>query len=161
MEGDPDKISYELVNGQPEKNDLNVYSLFDLGLEFNRDGTITIDEEALDAALADRPDEIEAFFLGDDDRNIEGFADIVNEQVRVFLGVDGQLEGEKKSAQSRIRDLEVKIEQENTRLDRKYELLTKQFIELDRYMNQMSSLSNYLSSQFDSISNAWGAANKK
>ena len=134
---------------------------FDNCISISFDVPDLVDEEMLDAALAERPDEIEAFFLGDDDRNIEGFADIVNDQIRTLIGTNGQLEGEKESAQSRINDLEAKIEQENTRLDRKYELLTKQFIELDRYMNQMTNLSSYLASQFDSISNAWGGTSKK
>ena len=69
---------------------------------------------------------------------------------------EGEITGEENSTKSRIRDLEDKIEQENARLDKKYELLTKQFIELDRYMNEMTNLSGYLAQQFDSISDSWG-----
>jgi len=140
----------------------NISSLFDLGLEFNRDGSISLDEEILDQAIEDYPDGVSAFFLGDSTRDIEGFADKVNSRLRSITGITGQIEGEKDSAQARIDDLELKIEQENDRLDKKYELLTKQFIELDRYMNQMTSLSSYLTNQFDSISNSWtGTGNNK
>ncbi|MEA3546796.1 MAG: flagellar filament capping protein FliD [Thermodesulfobacteriota bacterium] len=134
----------------------NITSLFDLGLEFNRDGSISLDEEMLDQAMADNPEGVEAFFLGDSDNDIEGFADKVNTQMRTITAGDGQIAGEKSAAQSRIDDLELKIEGENERLDKKYELLTKQFIELDRYMNQMTSISGFLTSQFDSMANAWG-----
>lgn len=137
-----------------------IRSLFDLGLEFNRDGSISLNEEMFDQALADNPDGVSAFFLGDSDRNIEGFADRVNDQLRYITGAGGQIEGEKSSAQVRITDLKLKIEQETNRLDKKYELLTKQFIELDRYMNQMTSLSGYLANQFDSIAKAWGGRDK-
>ncbi len=135
-----------------------VTTLFDLGLEFNRDGTISLNEETVDAALADNPDAVSAFFLGDSDRDIQGFADMVNEQMRTMTSSQGQIDGEKQSAQDRITEIEAKVAAENARLDKKYELMTKQFIELDRYMNQMTSLSNYLGSQFDSISNAWGGS---
>jgi len=138
----------------------DIRSLFDLGLEFNRDGSISLNEEMLDQAIADHPDGISAFFLGDSTRDIEGFADKVNNQLRFITGAEGQIEGEKDSAQARIDDLELKMEQENDRLDKKYELLTKQFIELDRYMNQMTSLSSYLTSQFDSIAKSWGTGDK-
>ncbi|MFZ5758410.1 MAG: flagellar filament capping protein FliD [Thermodesulfobacteriota bacterium] len=137
-----------------------IRSLFDLGLEFNRDGSISLNDEMFDQALADNPDGVSSFFLGDSDRNIEGFADKVNNQLRYITGENGQIEGEKSSAQARIADLELKIEQETNRLDKKYELLTKQFIELDRYMNQMTSLSGYLANQFDSIAKAWGGGDK-
>jgi flagellar hook-associated protein 2 len=126
-------------------------------LEFNRDGTISLNEETVDAALADYPDAVSVFFLGDSDRDIQGFADMINERMRTFTGAEGQIEGEKQSAQDRITETELKVAAENERLDKKYELMTKQFIELDRYMKQMTSLSDYLVSQFDSISNAWGA----
>ncbi len=136
--------------------DENITSLFDLGLEFNRDGSISLDEEMLDQAMADYPEGLEAFFLGDSDNDIEGFADKINNQLRTITAGDGQIAGEKSAAQNRIDDLELKIEQESERLDKKYELLTKQFIELDRYMNQMTSISSFLTSQFDSLSNSWG-----
>lgn len=138
--------------------DDTVTTLFALGLEFNRDGTITLNEETFDAVLADHPDEVSAFFIGDSDRDIQGFADLINERMRTLTGSQGQIEGETQSTQDRIREIELKITAENERLDKKYELMTKQFIELDRYMNQMTSLSDYLGSQFDSISKAWGTS---
>ncbi len=138
----------------------NITTLFDLGLEFNRDGSISINEETLAQALEDHPDGVSSFFLGDGTRDIEGFADKVNDRLRSITGGAGQIEGEKDSAQARIDDLELKMEQENSRLDKKYELLTQQFIDLDRYMNQMTSLSSYLSNQFDSIANSWSGSGK-
>ncbi|MCJ7602862.1 MAG: flagellar filament capping protein FliD, partial [Desulfobulbaceae bacterium] len=95
-----------------------VTTLFDLGLEFNRDGTISLNEETVDAALADYPDEVSAFFLGDSDRDIQGFADLVNERMRTFTGAAGQIEGEKQSAQDRITETELKVTAENERLDK-------------------------------------------
>ncbi|MCJ7602172.1 MAG: flagellar filament capping protein FliD, partial [Desulfobulbaceae bacterium] len=95
-----------------------------------------------------------AFFLGDSDRDIQGFADMINERMRTFTGAAGQIEGEKQSAQDRITETELKVAAENERLDKRYALMTKQFIELDRYMKQMTSISDFLGSQFDSIANA-------
>ncbi len=161
IKGDTANISYEMVDGVLTKKDTSVNTLFDLGLEFNRDGTVSLNEEILDSALAVRTEEVEAFFLGDSDRNIEGFADIVNDQMTQLTNGEGQIAGETNSTQSRISDLETKIEQENARLDKKYELMTKQFIELDRYMNEMTNLSSYLAQTFDGISGAWGGVDSK
>ena len=41
-----------------------ITSLFDLGLEFKRDGTITLNAETLTAALANHPDDVKALFAG-------------------------------------------------------------------------------------------------
>jgi len=134
-----------------------VTSLFDLGMEFNQDGTITLDTDTLDEMLASYSSNIQAFFLGDEDEDITGFADTVNDRLRTITGGSGQIEAEKTAAQDRIDELEERIESETARLDRRYEILTKQFIELDRYMSQMTSLSSFLTSQFDALSNALGS----
>jgi flagellar hook-associated protein 2 len=130
-----------------------VTTMFDLGLEFNRDGTITIDETTLSAAITGAPDSVSAFFLGDEDAGITGLADTVNDYLREVTGGAGQVEAEKTAAQTRIDDLQLKIEAETERLDKKYEILAKQFVELDRYMSQMKSMGSYLTGQFSSLSN--------
>ena len=128
-----------------------VSSLFDLGLEFDANGVITLDEEVLAAAIADAPDSVAAFFLGDEDAEIAGFADTVNDYLREATSGIGQIAAEKTAAQSRIDDLELTIETQTERLDKRYDILAKQFIALDQYMSQMKSMGSYLTSQFDSL----------
>lgn len=128
-----------------------VTTMFDLGLEFNRDGTISIDETTLSAAIAGAPGSVSAFFLGDEEAGITGLADTVNEYLREVTGGGGLVEAEKSAAQTRIDDLQLRIETETERLDKRYEILTKQFVELDRYMSQMKSMGSYLTGQFDSL----------
>lgn len=129
-----------------------VTTMFDLGLEFNRDGTIKIDETVLSAAISGTPDSVAAFFLGDDDQEITGLADKVNDYLRELTSGSGQVAAEKTAAQIRIDDIELQIENMTERLDKRYEILSKQFVELDRYMSQMKSMGSYLTGQFDSLS---------
>jgi len=131
-------------------------SLFDLGLEFDRDGSISIDETALTAAISDYGDGVKAFFLGDSENSIEGMADKVNSRLRNLTGTVGSIEGEKTAAQSRIDDLNLKFEEETARLEKKYELMSKQFVALDSFMSEMKSMSNFLTGQFNSLSDGWG-----
>jgi len=137
------------INADP---DGEVTSFFDLGMEFNRDGTITIDEDLLAQAITDNPEGVEAFFLGDEDQEIVGFADTINDRLRTLTIGSGQLDAETTVVETRITDLESLIEKETERLDKKYELLTQQFIELDRYMKQMTTMSDYLTGQFAALS---------
>ena len=132
--------------------DGNIKSLFDLGLEFSRDGSITINETTLTAAINDHGVGVQSFFLGDSTNDIEGFADKINNRFRTLTGAAGTIEGEKTAAQSRVDDLNLKVEEETARLNKKYDQLTKQFVALDTYMNQMTSMSNFLTSQFSSLS---------
>jgi flagellar hook-associated protein 2 len=129
----------------------DITSMYDVGMAFDRDGTLSLDKDVLAAALADNLEGMQAFFLGDEAQKVEGFADLINERLRVLTSVSGLLATEKNAAQSRIDSLKLQIERDTERLDRKYERMTQQFIELDRYMNQMSSISSFLTSQFSSL----------
>lgn len=138
----------------------NITTMFDLGMSFERDGTISIDSTVLASKLESNPTEVQDFFLGNDDEGIVGFADLVNEQLRTLTSSTGQVEAEKNGAQSRMDALELLITSETDRLNKKYELLSKQFVQLDRYMNQMTSISNYLNSQFNSLSSTSQSGSK-
>lgn len=135
-------------------------NMFDLGLEFDRDGVITINQETLTAAIASNRSNVEAFFLGDVEEGIDGFADTVNDRLRYLTGSSGSLDGEKNSAQARIDDLELTFEEESARLEKKYALLAKRFVALDQYMSQMTSISNFLTSQFEGAASNWGGTSK-
>ncbi|MDD5759663.1 MAG: flagellar filament capping protein FliD [Desulfobulbaceae bacterium] len=152
-------LSYEL-QGLMSSVSSNTYSgkiksLFDLGLELNRDGSITINDATLTSALDDHGDDVQAFFIGDSANDIEGFADTINNRLRSLTSVSGTIAGEKSAVQARVNDLNLKFEEETARLNKKYDLLTKQFVALDSYMNEMTSMSNFLTGQFNNLSDGW------
>lgn len=152
-------LPYDLENlmtsGNTADSTGTVKNLFDLGMGFNRDGSISIDDATLSAAISDHADEVKAFFLGDSSKDIEGFADKVNNRLRTLTGSTGVVAGEKTAAQSRITDLKNQIDEDTARLDKKYDQMTQQFVALDSYMSQMTSLSSFLTGQFNSISQGW------
>ncbi len=162
-DGDPEKITrtYDAETVSVIVDDKNIYSMFNLGLAFERDGSISLDEEVLSAALAGNGENVQAFFLGDEEAGVEGFADKVNLSMRELTGYTGMVASEKTSAQQRIDDLSQSIEDQSLRLDKKYDLMAQQFVALDQYMSQMTSMSNFLVGQFNSISDSWGLAGGK
>lgn len=129
-----------------------VTTLFSLGLNFNRDGTISIDQATLDDAIANNGEGVKKFFLGNSATGITGFADLVNDRLRVITGGTGQIAAEQNAAETSISALEDQITKSTDRLERKYAVLTTQFIQLDSFMSQMTSVSKYLTSQFASLS---------
>ncbi len=131
----------------------SVQSMFDLGLEVNRDGTLTLDETTLDDALSSNFSDVQSLFLGDDSNSVTGLADQLNDALREMTRPStGLMATEHTAADERIQRIDAQIESTTARLDRKYEILAQQFAQLDNFMNNMQSMSSYLTSQFDAIS---------
>lgn len=133
--------------------DSPVTSIFDLGLSYESDGTITIDEEVLAEMTADHFDAVALFFNGDEDNDIEGLAEKMSDFLRNAATEDeGICASETSLAEQRIDSLEEQIERDTERLDKKYEILAKQYAALDTYLNEMENMSDYLTQTFASIS---------
>ncbi len=130
----------------------SVTTLYDLGLQFDRNGNITVDEATLDNALSQHFDDVKSFFLGDSDKGVKGFSDIVNDRLREMTNPStGIWATEKNSAKARMDRIDQEISSTKERLDRKYALLAQQFAQLDEFMNSMQSMSNYLTQQFNAL----------
>jgi len=151
----PADLESLMTSGNKADSTGTIQNLFDLGMAFNRDGTITIDDATLSKAVSENPDKVKSFFLGDSTKDIEGFADKVNNRLRTVTGGTGIVAAEKSAAQSRIDDLTDQISADTARLNKKYDQLTKQFVALDKFMSQMTSMSSFLTGQFNSISKGW------
>jgi len=131
----------------------SIHSLYDLGLEIKRDGTITIDQTKLDQAISEHYDDVKTFFLGDSDNNIKGFGDIVNDQLREMTqSGSGLLAVQKNATQDRINRIDNQIQTAEEQLNRRYDILARRFAELDKFMSSMQNLSSYLTTEFNSLS---------
>jgi flagellar hook-associated protein 2 len=153
--GSAKSLKYELLDmlGTRVETGGSVKSLFDMGLELNRDGTLTIDDTKLDNALKNNFSDVKTLFTGDDDKGITGIGDQMNDRLRVMTRPStGLMATERTAAEQRIDNIDTQIESTTARLDRKYEIMAKQFARLDSFMNSMSSMSDYLTSQFDALS---------
>jgi len=139
----------------------SVTNMFDLGMLFNRDGTISIDTTKLSAAITASPDSVSAFFLGDSTTGVTGLGDKVNAYLRETTSGTGQINAESTAAQARIDDIQLQIDNMTELLNKKYDMLTKQFVALDQYMGQMKSMGTYLTSQFDSLSSMLSSNSSK
>ncbi len=127
-----------------------IQSLFDLGVEINRDGTITIDEEALDAAIAANREDLAGFFVTDEDTGRTGLGDILNEKLRNLTSSTGVVQTEADFSNNELSQLEEDIEDATARLDKRYDLLARRFVELDMYIGQMNAQADYLTNIFSS-----------
>jgi flagellar hook-associated protein 2 len=132
------------------KTNTGIQSLFDLGVEINRDGTITIDEEALDAAIAANREDLAGFFVTNEDTGRPGLGDILNEKLRNLTNSTGVMQAETDFSNNELSRLEEDIENATARLDKRYDILSRQFVELDKYIGRMNAQADYLTSIFSS-----------
>ncbi len=127
-------------------------SLFDLGLEISRDGTITLDEEKLSEVLEENPEGVAKLLAGDEDAGIEGLASKLNDLIGDYIGAGGLLDIAQDATERRIELVEKEIEREEASVEKYMEAITRQFIALDSYLQELNALSTYLDTQFQSLS---------
>ncbi|RLB65179.1 MAG: hypothetical protein DRH04_10760 [Deltaproteobacteria bacterium] len=135
-------------------------SLGEIGLEFNRDGTISINEAQLASTLDENPDSVKEIFVGNTDETIDGVATLLNDQLRFLTKTSGGLiANEKVRVQSTVDRLDKRIDIATERLDKRYDTMTRLFVQLDQMMSSLQSESSYLSNQFESLSNLFSNNN--
>ena len=126
-------------------------SLVDLGLSINQDGTLDLDEAALEQAIASDPEAVQSLFIGDSAAGITGLGDIINNGLTNMVNSRGIVSTEIDAAQTRIDNLDKDILTATERLDKRYETLTAQFVRLDSYISQLNNESAFMQSMIDSF----------
>lgn len=128
--------------------DGTVDRLEDLGIDLDRDGQLSIDdEEKLDAALADHAADVEAFFT----TATTGFAAKLHTKLETLL--DSNTDSQERITDTN-KDLERQIEDLQRRLNQQRELLTAQFIAMESAQAQIQQ-------QSTAIANAFGLTSSK
>jgi len=129
-----------------------ITSLFDLGLEFKRDGTITLNTETLTAALANHPDDVKTLFAGKS--GVTGLGTLLTDKLNAITQpFSGTIATEKQATQAQIDRLDTNIASTKARLDKHYDNLARQFASLDTYAAKLQQQGDYLSNIIDSLNN--------
>ncbi len=132
--------------------DTDITKFHDLGFETARDGSISIDEATLSSQISSNFDDIQTFFLGNDD--FTGIADLLNDQLKEFTKTEGLMDSETDAVDARIQIIKDTIESETERLDKRYDTMAQQFVQLDSFMREMESEQNYINQMFTTYNNS-------
>jgi len=135
------------ITGLPEAFD----ALSDLGITTSLDGTLTVDAERLDAALATDHDAVAALLGG-----AGGFAPQLAARLDDYLAADGQIRAREDGAQARLEDLAGRRDALARRLESREAQLMAQFTALDSLVAQMQSTSSFLTQQLASLNQQLG-----
>ncbi len=145
IRGIRDQIRRELSTAVSDI-DADFSTLTDVGIETQLDGTLTIDDDALSAVLADDFVKFGQLFSTTD-----GFGVRLFDLADGFLDSDGIIETRTKGLETQIDGLADERESLNERLASLETRLLRQFNALDSLLAQLSSTSNFLAQQLNNL----------
>ncbi|MCG8550463.1 MAG: flagellar filament capping protein FliD [Desulfobacterales bacterium] len=120
----------------------SISSLLDIGIEVNRDGSITLDEDALNETLNNSYDEVVALFKGTDDA--EGLGDTLNDSFGSYALSGGFLQDEIDTIEDKVNRLGEDYEEDMERIEKKYEIMAAEYTQLDSYLSEITNTQNYI-----------------
>lgn len=137
----------------------SISTLSDLGISFQKDGTLKLDSTKLSSAVSNHLDEVKSF-LGSYDKTANtttpdsaktGLSYKLDQLTASMLGTSGLIQNKIDGLNRSVKTIDAQITREQTRLSQVEALYRKQFTALDTSIASMKSLSNSLTSQLASL----------
>jgi flagellar hook-associated protein 2 len=130
-----------------------VRSLSDLGVQVERDGQLSLDQDILSAALEEDRDSVVNFLTGENGDG-EGFAGQLDALLDQYLnGSTGLLATKETGLKSSITKIGDQIERVELRLSKREETLRRRFDVMETLMAEFQTTSGALEQQLQSLSN--------
>lgn len=130
-------------------------ALSELGLETQKDGTISLNSETLNNAIDTDLDSLVSLLAGEEDGD-DGLAAVFDEYLETLTNsTDGLLAGRSESITSNLSRIDDRIEQMEIRLAKREETLKSQFLAMEQMVSIMNAQSDYLTQQMSAMSNLW------
>lgn len=124
-------------------------NLSQIGISLQLDGTLKVDEQKLDDAVATRSSDLAAFFAGNGQD--QGFADRLGDTLGQVLASSGSLSVATKGLETSIKRLDERYARVEASIDSTIARYRSQFAELDKMVATMNSTSQYLTQQFAAL----------
>lgn len=127
----------------------SITSLIDLGIEFEDDGTLTLDADTLSEQLLDNFEDVQDLLLGTDTET--GLADLLNDAIGNYALSDGYISTEIDMIDETISRLEESYEDQLAIIDKKYETMATEYAALDTYLAELESMQSYVETMFSAL----------
>lgn len=122
-------------------------TLRDLGIEFELNGRLKVNDEELSSAVQNNIGALQQFFAGSE--GSQGFSARVENTVSLLLNDSGPIKNSIIGLQDSQKRIDERFERMEISIDRTIERYRSQFSQLDSMVAQMNSTSSYLMQQFD------------
>lgn len=143
------------VNGVYGDAGADYGSLADLGIKIDSaTGQMTLDEDTLDEAIADNPEQISLMFSGRGDS--EGLSSALGSIITSYVGdsktkTDGLIKTTTDSLESQTKIAQTQIDKTQKLIDAQVERYRVQFQNLDTMMSNLNNMSSQLTSLLSTL----------
>ncbi|MDH2293943.1 flagellar filament capping protein FliD [Cobetia sp. 1AS1] len=131
------------------------YALSSLGVSRTNDGKLEFDSAVIEAADSEQLAAMSGFFISDDEAGTSGFASQMSSLLEEVVGEDGTLESTTEGIEGSLESLASQYEQTEDTIESTIERYREQFTELDILVANLTSTSDYLTSQLETLENSW------
>lgn len=130
--------------------DGNIRSLSDIGIQFQRDGSLKLDEAKLSSALGSDPEAVQKLFL----KSENGIGKRIPEVVDSLIdSVSGAITARQNGLTQTLTSLNKKIVREEQRIADYEQRLTAQFTSLEKLVSQLNQQGDFLSQKLNASTN--------
>ncbi|MFZ3228569.1 MAG: flagellar filament capping protein FliD [Pseudobdellovibrio sp.] len=121
-----------------QNTDSKFKRVIELGIEFNRNGTLTFNEEKFSKIVNTNPEEVAKFLRGN--FVSEGFIPSMKRNLGMIVDPStGPVTSRKKNYQDRIKKMDERIERKEKSLTKREETLRNQFAKMEETMSKLQS----------------------
>jgi len=120
----------------------------DIGVTFQKDGSLTVDDAKLANALATDPTGVSNLFVLTQNGIGKRLPDVIDDYIS---SVDGTLTFRQKGVQASVEQIDKKVAREERRIEAVEERLIKQFSALEQLVSQLKSQGEFLSQQLGAL----------
>ncbi len=125
--------------------------LSNIGVSFQKDGTLVTDATKLKAALSSNLSGVANLFAGS--AGVGGYGTQMAALITGYTDTDGTLSSATKGINTSLDTLSDRYDQAQERIDATVARYKAQFTQLDLMISRMSATSSYLTQQFDALNN--------
>jgi flagellar hook-associated protein 2 len=144
-------IRQALMSPQSEGPD-GLTMLSNIGVAFQKDGTLTVDAAKLEKALDTNLDGVGRLFAGTGAvGNKEGYGKQLTALAESYTAWNGALTNAQAGVTSAIKALDKQYDDTEVRINATVDRYRAQFTQLDLLMSKLNSTSTYLTAQFDAM----------
>ena len=147
-------IRSTLTSAQTESSGLSMLS--NIGVSFQKDGTLAVDSTKLTAALGSKLSGVASLFSGSagvGSARVGGYGIQLADLITGYTETDGILSSATKGINSSLDILSKRYTAATERIDATVARYKAQFTQLDLMMSRMTATSTYLTQQFDALNN--------
>ena len=122
-----------------------------IGIQLDRYGSLTLDNEKLTKALEENPEDVYQLFVTESDDN-SGVAQRLDAYIKhLTASKDGIIDVKTKALDNSMKTFRDSIEKMEKRVEQRMAMIEKQFLALEVAMAKMQSQQNWLSSQVNML----------